>query len=63
MDYVFRGDMETADMFFEKGKFGSARCEYAALLEKTETYNPGNKQLIDYCKRKIAQCKEEESKR
>ena len=62
MGYVFTGNRETADMYFEQGRFGSARCEYDALLRKTKQYTPDNTQLIDYCERKIAECNEEESK-
>ena len=63
MDYVYKGDRETADMFLELSRYGQARCEYYALLQKTQKYNPGNTQLIDYCERKIEECRKHEESR
>ena len=60
MDFVYKGDIDTADLLFEKENYGAARCEYYALLQKTKKYNPGNKQLIAYCERKIKECNDKQ---
>lgn len=55
---IYAPDLDIADMCFDRGDYGAARCHYYACLEETKKYNPGNIQRIEYIERKIRECDE-----
>lgn len=61
-DYVYRGNIEYAEMWFQDKAYGPARCEFQACLEKEKRKRRNrNYQKIEYLERKIKECDELQS--
>lgn len=55
-NYMYSGNLDDADAFFERDRFGEAKCQYEECLKLTKEYEPKNTQRIEYCERKIKEC-------
>ncbi len=55
-DTMYSGDQGLAEMKFEEGDYGYAKCQFQACLDKVKQYEPKNKQKIKYLKDKVEEC-------